>query len=362
LFLIGSYGTGGKERQLAELLKGLPADKFEIHLFVKSANAHYLNDIKNKLTSYHSLERIRFGRTAFFDIRRHIEEVKPHIVHSWANMTSFYSVFARHFVYPKFILIDGGIRSAPSSELKMNFEFFQRKIINRLADAVVANSLAGLAAFKVPRSKSHYIYNGFDQDRINKLKDPDRLKEQLGINTRYMAGMVARFDNEKDWGTFFTAAETILDQRDDITFIAIGGGPDKLKYQEQLKTAHRGRMIFTGERDDVESIVNLFDIGLLTSYSEGISNSVIEYMALAKPVIASGKGGIPELILDGKTGFIFPVGDAAALINHMELLLEDASLRKSMGEEGRQRILEHFSFEKMVSSYEKLYNDLLCAE
>jgi glycosyltransferase involved in cell wall biosynthesis len=362
LFLIGSYSTGGKERQLAELIKGLPGEQFELHLFVKSDGAHYLKDLQNKLTSFHSLERKRFGRKAFRDILRHIKTVKPHIVHSWADTTSFYLVLAKPFSRQKYILVDGSIRMAPERVKKFSMSNLKRTLIIYFSNTVVANSRAGLLSFHVPESKGHCIHNGFDNTRISDLKHLEALKHELGIRTTFTVGMVARFDHEKDWFTFLSAAEMVLALRNDVTFIAVGGGPDLPKFRNKIKHINRQKIIFTGERDDVESIVNILDIGVLASYSEGISNSIIEYMALSKPVIASGFGGIPELIVHNNTGIIFPVGDNMELCNTIILLLNDETLRIRLGKSGEKRIRDLFSFEQMILNYNELYKQILNAK
>lgn len=361
LFLIGSYGNGGKERQLAELIKGLPSERYELHLFIKSDGAHYLSQITEKLVSLRNLDRTRFGRDAFHDILGYIRQTRPHIIHSWADTTSFYASLAKPFTKESYQLIDGSIRMAPPKVKKANVHFFQRMIINLLSDRVVANSKAGLSSFKVPGSKRHHIYNGFDLERIKTLKESDVLKRELGITTEHIVGMVARFDDEKDWNTFFRITGQILEERADVSFIAVGGGRDRAKYQERVIPTYKDRLIFTGERDDVESIVNLFDVGLLISYSEGISNSILEYMALGKPVIVTGTGGIPELVLHEETGYICRTGDAGSVCRYLHLLLDDPGLREKMGEAGKSRVRESFSFAQMISSYESLYQKL-CAE
>jgi glycosyltransferase involved in cell wall biosynthesis len=361
LFMIGAYGTGGKERQLAELIKGLPCDEFEMHLFIKTEGAHYLDDIMDKLSSIHSLNRKRFGRKALADISGIIDLIKPDIVHSWADTTSFYAALARLFSRKKYLLIDGSIRMAPEKVKKLSVSNFQRKIINVFCDIIVANSKSGLQTYKVPSAKSLCIYNGFDGDRLVKLKDPEQIKKELGIETRYNLGMVARFNWEKDWPTFFTAVEKVLESRNDVTFLAVGGGVDLDKFRDNVKLPFRNRIIFTGERNDVESIVNVIDIGILSSYSEGISNSVIEYMALGKPVIASGYGGIPELIIHNETGLVFPVGDFNALVEDIMKLLDNKDLREKMGRAGKRRIEEEFSFDRFIQAYKKLYKNALCA-
>ena len=168
------------------MIKGLPTEQFEIHLLIKSSGAHYLNEFKEKLSSFHSLNRQKFGRKALIDIIDRINIVKPDIIHSWSDTASFYSVIARMVTKNKYLLIDGSIRMAPPVVKKYNYQYLQRKVINQFSDVIVANSKAGLKSYLVPEAKSRCINNGFDINRIKQFKDPDRLKKELGIKTRYI--------------------------------------------------------------------------------------------------------------------------------------------------------------------------------
>lgn len=361
LFLIGSFGTGGKERQMAELIHGLDQKKYELHLLIKSDGAHYFDIMKDNLCSVHNLNREHFGIRAIADIIRLMRMIRPDIVHSWAETTSLIAVINKFLLPRRFELIDGSIRMAPKLTKYLSFYYFQRKIINAFSDKIVANSEAGLKSFHVSGRKSQVIYNGFNLNRIANLREPWQVKEELGIKTDFVAGMVARIDDAKDWPTFFAAAEKLLESRKDITYIIVGNGPYLSRYKKRIKPEFRDFFVFTGERNDVESIANIFDIGILTSYSEGISNSIMEYMALGKPVIASGAGGIPELVIHEKTGYIHKVGDKRALTQFTNKLLDEKQLRDQMGVAAQKRISETFGYEVMINAYNQLYTKILCA-
>ena len=120
------------------------------------------------------------------------------------------------------------------------------------------------------------------------------------------------------------------------------------------------KIIFPGKRSDVESIVNIFDIGILLTntklHGEGISNAIIEYMALGKPVIATRSGGTEEIVEDQKTGFLISPFDSTELIEKMEILINDPELRRKMGTAGKERIQKCFSIDKMVSKFISVYN------
>ena len=205
LFIIGSFGTGGKERQLAELIKGLSKEYFEIHLIVKSEGGYYLDDIKENLHSYRSLKSGRFNVKAFWIIINYIILIKPQIVHSWANIASLFSILASALVKQKYITIDGSIRMAPQVVCKYCLKNLHRKIINYYSKIITGNSKAGLKAFQAPDYKSSVIYNGFDMNRLSNLKNPELVKKEFGIISKN--GWVAYDDAENyvlgdsDWVT-----------------------------------------------------------------------------------------------------------------------------------------------------------------
>ena len=109
--------------------------------------------------------------------------------------------------------------------------------------------------------------------------------------------------------------------------------------------------------------MNIFDIGVLLSnpdiHGEGISNSIMEYMALGKPVIASIGGGTSEIVLDGETGFLIEPKNPKQLAERIDYLLSNQTVAKKMGESGRKRIQQHFSLDKMVNETYNLYVNCL---
>jgi len=119
-------------------------------------------------------------------------------------------------------------------------------------------------------------------------------------------------------------------------------------------------VIFTGFRLDVPTILSSLAVSVLPSViGEGLSNSLLESMAAAVPVVASNVGGNPEVIVDGETGFLVPSQNPAALADAICRILLTPGLRQSFGQAGRRRVLEHFSNERMIRTVERLYLDML---
>jgi glycosyltransferase involved in cell wall biosynthesis len=173
--------------------------------------------------------------------------------------------------------------------------------------------------------------------------------------------MVAGFRYHKDYDSLIEAALSILVWRDDVTFVCVGDGPEFERVKR--RAGGNNKIIFTGRRNDVESLVDLFDIGILLTdldkHGEGISNSIMEYMALRKPVIATDGGGTKELVTEGETGFLIPQKSPSLLAEKIDELLNDDKLRELMGAKGEQKIREEFSIAKMIRGHVSLYNSLV---
>jgi glycosyltransferase involved in cell wall biosynthesis len=145
-------------------------------------------------------------------------------------------------------------------------------------------------------------------------------------------------------------------------FFAVGDGPNLEKIKSSVPSAIRDKIIFTGPIRKVESLINIFNIGVLSTnfdiHGEGISNSILEYMALGKPVIATEGGGTNEIVLDKETGFLVPPKSPEILANKILELLDNPIMAKKMGLAGKSRIYDHYNLAKMTSEYLPLYRRL----
>ncbi|MDZ7859583.1 MAG: glycosyltransferase [Candidatus Krumholzibacteriota bacterium] len=357
LYIIDGLEAGGKERRLVQLLKGLNNKEISTKVILLTNIVHY-KEVLNLNTEVIILKRkTKKDPLIFYKLYRICKKWNPDIIHAWGSMPVIYASPAAKI--QKIKLINAMIANAPK---KLNRKQYFRSLISfPFSNIIQSNSFAGLISYNVPENKGNVIHNGFDFERIKDLKDKNRIKQELNIDTKYIVGMVASLYYHKDYESLILAAKRVLKQRNDVTFICIGEGP-KL---EQIKKMAKGmkRIIFTGKRNDVESIVNTFDIGtLLTNLEkigEGISNSIMEYMALAKPVIATDGGGTRELVEDNVTGFLIPHESPELLAEKINSLLSDENLRKIMGSKGKEKIQKEFHIDKMVNEHISLYNKLL---
>ncbi|WP_179194303.1 glycosyltransferase family 4 protein [Bacillus thuringiensis] len=179
----------------------------------------------------------------------------------------------------------------------------------------------------------------------NGVPDITKLKQVSQNNKQIQLIMIARFAEPKDHRTLVEVLN-ILETKDwNICFV--GEGPLKKEIEIEVKKRNlSNQVIFLGNRDDIPEILARSHIFILTSDWEGLPLSVIEAMRSGLPVIASNVGGVGELILDGKTGFLIEKGDKKGLMEKIKLLIENTELREEMGLSGRKRYIDNFTFEK----------------
>jgi glycosyltransferase involved in cell wall biosynthesis len=264
-------------------------------------------------------------------------------------MTSIYALPTILLQRIKFY--NNAINDAPPKVPFFSKEGFRSSITYPLSTKIFANSLAGIVSYHPPRSKTICIYNGFDLSRIENLTPEEEVKNRFKISSAFVVGMVGSFTSFKDYDSYIKAAQLILSKRRDVTFLAIGDGPTLKTMQESVSADNKSHILFLGNQSNVESIINIFNIGVLSTYSEGISNSIMEYMALSKPAVSVDEGGTRELIMDGVTGFLVPPKSPELLAQKIETLLNDTRLMQEMGARGRERIIDKFSLREMVTAY-----------
>ena len=171
--------------------------------------------------------------------------------------------------------------------------------------------------------------------------------------------MVARMAAPKDHATLLRAAAG-LSKDEPWTLELAGGGPREDALREMAENLGiPGRVTFRGFQRDVAGILAGAQVLALSSASEAFPYVILEAMRAGLPVVASKVGGIPEAVVHGETGLLFPAGDAEALRACLSLLLGNPRLRREMGAAGRRRFLNHFTLERMLSGTQRVYDAVL---
>jgi len=180
----------------------------------------------------------------------------------------------------------------------------------------------------------------------------------------WLVGTVGRMQTVKDQtllaNAFVLALERAPQLKSRIRLVMVGDGPLRVRAQQILEKAGVASLTWLpGERQDVPDIMRGLHAFVLPSLAEGISNTILEAMASGLPVIATAVGGNAELVCDGETGHIVPAADASILAQRLIQLASHPERARSMGQAGRQRVLQRFGMQAMVATYQGVYDDQL---
>jgi L-malate glycosyltransferase len=214
----------------------------------------------------------------------------------------------------------------------------------------------------IPARRVAVIYNGIDT-QVFAGSPQDRLaaRREMGVGPGELVILqVARLDYLKDHATAVRTLEQVVRRHAEARLVLVGEGPEKDSVQDLVgRHGLTSEVRFLGLRGDVARLLSAADLFLLTSISEGIPLTVLEAMAAGLAVVSTRAGGVAEVVVDGITGLLAPVGDAGGLANHILHLAADPGLRRQMGQVGRERAQGIFSENHMHAQYHQLYQEML---
>lgn len=206
------------------------------------------------------------------------------------------------------------------------------------------------------------IYNGIDPDLFNPDKIDNSARAEMRIeNGCTVVGTVAVFDSCKGHVYLFEALERLKSEGlKNFKCLVVGDGREKENLVDFVEKSRLSKeVVFLGYRKDIPRLLRVLDILVIPSVQEAFPRVALEAMAMRVPVIATNVGGLPEAILDGKTGIIIPPKDIEALCNALKYLIENPKLREEMGRNGRRRVEKNFTIEENVVKTEQVYLQIL---
>ncbi|MBS0266820.1 MAG: glycosyltransferase [Planctomycetes bacterium] len=360
LLLIPTLDRSGAEKQLTLLATHLPRDEFSVQVVALTRSGPFAADLEQAGVPVTVLgKRFKADPLAYWRLRRLLKEQAPDILHTWLFAANTYGRLAagRH---PAFKTI---VSERCVDSWKSGWQLaFDRRLIARTS-LLVGNS-QGVASFYqelgVPAEKLAVVHNGMDLPPSAAVgREAARARLGLGDQTPVI-GYVGRLANQKRLKDLIWAFELIRVQDDRAEFVIVGDGPERETLEDFARNLRiHERIKFLGHRDDATQLYPAFDLFFLGSDFEGLSNSIMEAMATGIPVVASDIPPNRELVVDGVTGFLAPVGDRVAFAQLGQRVLGDRELARRLGEAGRNRIASEFSIAKMVAGYVRIYRDVL---
>jgi len=351
--IIYRFATGGLENGLVNIINRLSCDKFK-HSIVCLTDfdpdfAQRLNHGRAELFSLNVVAGGGFGY--LLPLRRLLQELKPDIIHS-RGLAALEAQLAGLFLPVNRIHGEHGWDS-PQAKYNKKHQWL-RKLINPLINRFVVLSDEGhkylCQDVGIDKGKVELICNGVDTEKF--YPAVKLTSEKVVLST------IGRLTPVKNQQLLISAFDQLVHQHrlSNIELRLVGDGELMQALSKQVQQLGLTNDCYLlGNRDDIDKQLTQCDVFVLPSLAEGISNTILEAMACGIPIVASSVGGNCQLIEDQHSGYLFESNDVEALVTALKPYLEQESLRRRHGQTARERAVNYFSLNKMVSRYQQLY-------
>jgi glycosyltransferase involved in cell wall biosynthesis len=218
---------------------------------------------------------------------------------------------------------------------------------------------------RFPAGKVYVIPNGVDVDRFQfSASARTRLRSELGVDQQApVVGIVAALRQEKNHVLFLRTAAKVLRHLPEARFLIVGDGPERKKLEITANDAQLGESaLFLGTRSDIPELLSAIDVLALTSHNEANPVSILEAMAVQRPVVSTNVGSVAESVEHGVTGCLAPAGHADDLARCWIDLLADRDKAAEMGRAAREVVVQRWSLTRMVEGYEQLLTSIYDAK
>ena len=358
----GSAGWAGGERYLLALATELDRKRFRLSVVVPEAGP--LVDRLRALdvpTAHVPLSSRLVSPAAFAGLVRALSDWGPAIVQSHGARANVYTRLAARAAGVPIVVstvhnslfdyeVAGWRRRAYVTAERLTSPLSQRIIA---VSHAIAHDLR--ARYHIDPGRTVVVHNGIDAWAFRPTRGRAAMRAELGLAAaRRVVVMAGRMTPQKGWDVLLEAAARLAATRADVTWLLVGDGPLRpalVRRASELGVEAR----FTGPRADMADVLDCADVVALASRSEGLPFTLLEAMALGKPVVATRVGGVPEVVDDGRSGRLVPRDDAAALASAVASVLDSPDAAAAMGTRGRARVESGFTLDAMVRAVERLY-------
>lgn len=367
LQLIGSFHQGGSERQAVQLTRLLHEEQ-TYNVFTAALSDEGV--LRGEIEDLGFTEIPEFKLNSFFDLNfiKQVRKCAKFIRENKIEIVQTHDFYTNIFGMSAAFLARVPVRIAAKREtggMRGKAQIIIERQAFRAANAIVANSQAVknyLINEGVSEKKIEVIYNGLDLERLTpKMTNRREICEMLGLpndeKIKFIT-LVANLRHEvKNQPMFLRVARKVLQKHPDAHFVIAGEGELKKTLENLAKDLKiEENTHFIGRCVHIPELLFVSEICTLTSVAEGFSNSILEYMAAGKPVVATDVGGASEAIIKGETGFLVASDDDENLANRLIELLSDTEKAQNFGRKGRKIVEEKFSLAAQLSKTLKLYD------
>jgi glycosyltransferase involved in cell wall biosynthesis len=362
--LMASPFYGGPEKQMLGLARALPASHRSVFLSFPERGLcrPFLAQVRR-----HGFDAIELTYN-YPQIRRAINEVTQTLRQHRADILtcSTYKpdllgyLAARRLGIPVIAVCHGWTWANWKARIN---EALDRRILRYMDQAVCVSQAQADKVLKagVARDKIKVIRNAVDEEAFGEPRPEyrERLRSLFANPPRFIIGAAGRLSPEKGFDQLVEAAAIVRRERSDLGFVVFGEGPMHQRLQKQIaKLGLAETVVLAGFRTDVAQFLPHLDLVVLPSFTEGLPVVLLEAFAAGVAVVGTTVGGIPEVIENGRSGWLVPPGDPTSLAERIVAMFQDDEPRRAKGQVGRERVRRDFTFPRMAEEYRQLFDQL----
>ena len=358
--------TAGSEQHISFLQKNLPKNIYEIYFaLLRNRGALPSNafPMDPTILDFYSFKSPKQVIKAVKALRRILQEKKIEVLYTFFPDSELLGILTSKALSSCKLIVSRRNMGYANSR--------HRRLRNCLTNLFVPFFIVNCQAIKkqlmkkelVAEKKIRVIYNPINQMRIDYGQNDAIDRKSLGIlENEFIIGIVANIRPVKDYETFIQAAKIVCDTIQNSKFLVVGSETPEYKKQLDSLISQLGldkTIIFTGPIENPIPLIRLFHVGVLTSKSEGLSNTLIEYGAVGIPSVATDVGGSGEIITDGETGYLVPPGSPKKLAQKIIEILNNNRLRVKLGENARQHVMNKLNQNEIIRQYQEFHRSVL---
>jgi len=361
LYLITGLTPGGAELTLKNIIVNLNQDIFEISLCSITNTRDILHLMPKKINAIYFLGAKSFLNTfkAIFKLRKILKKENPDILHCFMFHSNIIGRLAAIGYRCKII------SSIRTKLINNKFGNFLDMITQNLVDIYLVNSktlFEFVNNYGVKNKKIFLIENGVNFKQFTVKRAPEEIKKELNLPDLPIITMVANFKKQKDYPTMIKAL-AYLNKDIEVCFLALGKG---LEFEDETKKVKRliekfnlNNVKLLGFREDIPEILSITDVWVSSTLYEGQSNSLLEAMAMKKPIITTDIPENAEVICNFIEGLLIPTRNPMKLAEGIKKLILNKNLKDRLAENAFNKVHEKYNMEQMINKFEELYKILL---
>lgn len=368
LHLISGGDCGGALTHVLTLLKRLIKDGIDAELLCIMDGPFTKEAKKANIPIKIIYQKKRYSLKPMMDIKKYIENGGYDLVHCHGARANYIALFIKN-------KLDMPFATTLHSDYMLDFkDKLYKQIIFMPINAIalrrfkyiltVTKSFQNMLKKRgFRKNKLFVIYNGISFDREIDIIPKDKFLEKYNIKydkDKIYIGVAARLQLVKGLICFLKASKEVLKTNKNIVFLIAGSGNLEKSMKDYIKENNLSDNVhMLGFVKDIESFYNVLDINMLTSYSESFPYALLEGAMMKKATIATAVGGVPEMIVDGKTGLLVKPNSYLELYEKMNMLISDKHLISKFGESMHEYIYNNFSDKKMAKKHIEIYKEIL---